>query len=65
MSEQDTVNKPFEELHKAVGEFQQAILKFRGVFETETVGLDYWSDGLDDTMFEISEDIDAYFEEAA
>ena len=64
MSEQDTVLKEFEELHKAVGEFQQAILKFRGVFEPQTVGLDYWSESLDDTMFEISEDITSYFEEA-
>ena len=61
----DNVNTAYAELEQATQAFQAAILKFRGVFETETVGLDYWSAGLDDTLFEIREDIDSYFGEAA
>lgn len=57
MSELDKVNRAFEELEDAVAVFQQAILKFRGVYEPEAVGLGELSDSLDDIMFEISEDI--------
>jgi hypothetical protein len=58
------VRKALAELEQAKKEFQKAIQKFRKVYDCDTVGLDYWADGLDDTMFEIEEDIAATFEEA-
>jgi hypothetical protein len=58
------VREALAELFAAKKEFQKAIAKFRKVHDCETVGLDYWSAGLDDTMFEIEEDIAATFEDA-
>jgi hypothetical protein len=46
-----------DELEGAIVSFQAAIDKFRKVHDCETVGLDYWSAGLDDTLSEIDEDI--------
>ena len=55
------VNAAYAELEAAVAEFKAAIVKFRDVYDPTTVGLDYWADGLDDTMFEIDEDITDHF----
>ncbi len=57
MSKLEQVNTAYAELEQAVVAFKAAIAKFNAVYEPQTVGLDYWADGLDDTMFEISEDI--------
>lgn len=57
MSKLEQVNTAYAELEQAVLTFKAAIAKFNSVYDPQTVGLDYWADGLDDTMFEISEDI--------
>jgi hypothetical protein len=58
------IRKALAELEVAKKAFQKEIAKFRKVYDCDTVGLDYWADGLDDTMFEIEEEISAKFEEA-
>ena len=57
MSKLEKVNTAYAELEQAVVVFKAAIAKFNAVYDPQTVGLDYWAEGLDDTMFEISEDI--------
>ena len=65
MNEKDKAHADaaYTELEQAARVFQAAILKFRSQFETDTVCLDLWCQGIDDTLFEISEDITSYFEE--
>ena len=63
MNEKDKADAAYTELEQAARVFQDAILKFRSQFETNTVCLELWRQEIDDTLFEISEDITSYFEE--
>ena len=65
MSNRAEVDAAYTRLEVAVAAFKAEIEAFRAVHDTETVGLDYWAAGLDDTMFEISEDIDVAYDPAA
>jgi rhamnose utilization protein RhaD (predicted bifunctional aldolase and dehydrogenase) len=58
------INAAYAELEAARVVFDAAISKFQKVYNPETVGLDYWQEGLMDTMGEIQDDINEQFEEA-
>lgn len=62
MARADQIHTAFAELEKAVTVFQEAILEFKRTYDPRTVGLDYWAAGLEDTLFEIQEDIDVELE---
>jgi hypothetical protein len=57
------VEDAYKELETARINFDAAISKFRKVYDPETVGLDYWQEGLCDTMSEIQDDINETFGE--
>lgn len=57
------VEAQLTKLKNAVIVFQSAIEEFEEVYTCETVALDYWSSGLDDTLSEIEEDIEDTFGE--
>lgn len=56
------VEDAYKELETARIAFHYAISKFRKVYDPSTVGLDYWQEGLMDTMSEIQDDINETFE---
>jgi hypothetical protein len=61
MATKDQAISAFTALEAAKTQFQAAIEQFRKVYDPKTVGLDYWAEGLDDTMFEIDEDMQTHF----
>ena len=48
----------FDELELAARAFKAAIEKFGNVYEPNTVGLDYWAEGIDDVLSEIEQDME-------
>jgi hypothetical protein len=55
--EQDSINKAFLKLQKDVRKLQASILNFLAEFETNTIGLQKWSDDLSDTLQEIEQEL--------
>lgn len=55
------VEDAYKELETARIIFDAAITKFQKVYNPSTVGLDYWQEGLQDTMSEIQDDINETF----
>ena len=60
---QAEVRAAYAKLEKASQVFSDAILEFQKTYEPNTVGLDYLISGLEDTMYEIKEDINFEFGE--
>ena len=59
----DQVEAAYAKLQDAKDVFAQAIAEFGQVYNCDTVGLDYWAEGLEDTMYEIYDDIENTFNE--
>ena len=62
MARVDQIQMAYDELAQAVETFKDAIIEFKRTYNPNTVDLLTWQAGLDDTMFEISEDIEVEME---
>jgi hypothetical protein len=62
MAKIDKIQLAYDELAWAVETFKEAIIEFKRTYNPNTVDLLAWQEGLDDTMFEISEDIEVEME---
>lgn len=62
MARVDQIQLAYDELAQAVDTFKDAIIEFKRTYNPNTVDLLTWQEGLDDVMFEISEDIEVEME---
>ena len=63
MSNQEQVNKAFEDLTEACKAFNKAMKDFKSVYNPKAVDLAGLSDDMADTMFEIEAEIERVFED--
>ena len=61
----ENVDEAYAKLQEAVEMFNKAIADFQWQYNPESIGLDEWIEHNEDVMFDISTDIDSYFEDRA
>jgi hypothetical protein len=63
MATKAKVTAAFLELELAAIAFKAAQHRFQNVYDPNAVGMTEWQESIDDTLFEIKEDINAHFGE--